>query len=265
MAPTGVNYDPTQFYNYTQIFRDTLEASRTAMKTRLRTGDSVREAKRECLEYHGIAIERALWHGERSSSVRNGKPQHTMRGIEKWIPNDNIKTANTTDGVDMEQMEEYLFEMFKYGSSEKVGFCGNRALLTLNQIVRKNGKMNIQSGIKEFGMNVSRLTSPFGEIVLKSHPLFNQIGGGTTTAQAYYGLESWLVVLDMENIKYVHMKDSDTKYQPDLTPTGMDGMKSGYLTECSLEVHHGKTHYMIKNLAKAKVDDDLALNVTVNP
>jgi len=256
LAPTGIAYDPTQKYNYTQIFRNTLEATRTAIKTRLRTGDAIKEAKRECLEYHGVDMERAFWLGERSSTTANGKPLHTCRGVYNWIDSGNIKTATTdySSGVTMTGLEEYFYNIFKYGSSEKVGFAGNRALLTIQQIIRKNTTWQITSGLKEFGMNVTRITSPFGEIVLKTHPLFNQMTGGTTGTASYYGMESWLFVLDMAELIYVNLKDSDTKYEKDLQSNGMDGMKSGYLTEASLEVHHPKTHYLIKNLVAAAAD-----------
>lgn len=256
LPPTGVAYDPAQKYNYPQIFRDTLEATRTAMKTRLRTGDAVKEAKRECLEYHGIGMERAFWLGERSSTTKNGKPLHTTRGILNWIDSGNIKTA-TTDyaaGVTMIGLEEYLYNIFKYGSSEKLAVMGNRALLTIQQIIRRNSTYNIQFGLKEFGMNVSRLDTPYGSLVMKSHPLFNQATGGTTGTGPYYGMESWMFVLDMAELSYVYLKDSDTKYQPDLQANGMDGMQSGYLTDAGLEVHHPTTHYLIKNLVLAAAD-----------
>ncbi len=256
LAPSGIAYDPTKKYNYTEIFRDTLEATRTAIKTRLRTGDAVKEAKREALEYHGIGMERAFWLNERSSTTKNGKPLHTCRGIVNWIDAANVKTATAdyAGGVTMLGLEEYLYEMFKFGSSEKLAIGGNRALLTIQQIVRKNSAMQIVSGIKEFGMNVSRLISPFGELVFKTHPLFNQATGGITGGTAYYGMESWMFVMDMAEVTYVNLKDSDTKYQPDLQANGMDGMKSGFLTEASIEVHHPKTHYLIKNLAVAAAD-----------
>ena len=137
------------------------------------------------------------------------------------------------------------------GQGNEVQFQTGRSYL---QILRKNANWDFTSGIKEYGMNVSRLVSPFGELVFKTHPLFNQMKGGTTTSTAYYGAESWMFVLDMGEIKYVHLKDSDTKYQPDLQANGMDGLKSGYLTECSIEVHHPKTHYLIKNMHGAAAD-----------
>lgn len=246
-APTGINYDPIKNFNFTQIFRNTLEMSRTATKTRLRTGDQVREAKRECLQYHSVEIERALWFGRRFEGVRNGKPIRTMNGVLRQIPAANVKSAPSGE-VSMEWLEERLYEMFLFGSTEKMVWCGNRALLAIQQAVRRNSHVNIQSGIKEFGMNVTRLTSPFGELVFKTHPLFNILRSGATGGTDYHGVESWAVVLDMENIQYVYLRDSDTKYEQKLQDNGLDGMKSGYLTECSMELHHAKTHHLLKNL-----------------
>lgn len=254
LPPTGVNFDPTNPYNYTQIFRKTLEITRTAAKTRLRTGDAVAEAKRECLELLSIDMERAYWFGKRASTTQNGKPLRTMAGVEAWIDSGNIVTADTSSGVDMTTFEGYMCDMFKYGSSEKFGFCGNKALLTIQQIIRKNSTYQLMQGQKEFGMNVTRLVCPFGTLVLKTHPLFNRMAGGVTASTAYYGRESYLYVLDMKELMYVTFKGDDVKYQPKLEDNGLDGQQSGYIAETSLEMHFGKSHYLLKNLAKAKAD-----------
>lgn len=253
LAPTGVRFDPTERSNYTQTFRDTLEATRRGMKTRLRTGDDVKEAKRECLEIHSMGIERAMIFGVQSTGTKNGQPFTTMDGILKQVATANVVDVNAAygSGLTMTGLEEYMMNIFKYGSSEKMAFCGNRAALTIQQILRKNGTWQFQSGITEYGMNVSRLTSPFGELVLKTHPQFNQITGGTTGNADYYGLDSWLVVLDMDNVRYVTFKDGDTDYQADLTPKGMDGLKSGYITDCSIQLDHPKAHYVMKNVRAA--------------
>lgn len=247
-APTGINYDPTKRYNYTQIFRDTLEATRTATKTRLRTGDAVREAKRECLQYHSIGMERGFIFGNRTETTKNGKPLRTTGGLVQFISDSNFGGSSdyvkTVSGgsLDMDTLESYLEDLFLYGSSEKMGFCGNRALLAINQAARKNSTYNIGVGEKEFGMRVTRLICPYGELVLKTHPLFNLLTGGTTGTDPYYGYNSSVLILDMERMKYRYLTDSDTKYEPKLQSNGMDGMKSGYLTECGLELGHPKTH-----------------------
>jgi hypothetical protein len=161
--------------------------------------------------------------------------------------------ADHSSGVELQHLEEYLYNIFQYGSQEKVAFLGNRAILTINQICRKNSQYQIFANEKEFGMNVTRLSTPFGDLVMKRHPLFNQVTGGTNTT-AYYGMESWMYVLDMANLQYVYLKDSDTKYEPKYESNGVDGMHSGYLSEVSLELHHANTHYLIKNLVAAKAD-----------
>lgn len=250
-APPGVNYDPVKGNNFTQIFRDTLEMSRTAQQTRLRTVEQVKEAKRETLEIHGMGIEKALIFGGKAETTISGNPARAMGGILSFIPAGN-KRANNGAALTMDVFEEDMYNIFKFGSSEKMGYCGNRAALAVNQMVRKNSQYQIHSGQKEFGMNVWRLVSPFGELVMKTHPLFNQLGAGTTTAVEYLSIESWLLVLDMENLQYVYMQD--TKYEQDLQANDIDGMKSGYLTECGIEVHHGKTHYLITGLKAGAAD-----------
>ena len=252
LAPSGVNFDPTKVYNYTQIFRHTFEMTDTASQTRLRTTDQVKEAKRETMELHSTDIERALWDGQRSENTFNGKPQRTLGGIDSFIDSGNIVTAGAS--TDMEQIETWMELAFRFGSSEKVGFCGNYALTVLNQICRKNSTFNLTSGDKEYGMKVNRLICPHGEIVLKTHPLFNQQVGGLTGGTAYYGKNSWLYILDMEQFKYVYMKGRDTKYQKKLEDNSLDGIQSGYLTECSLEVHHPENHFLIKSLKTAAID-----------
>lgn len=256
LAPSPVMFDPIKLYNLTQIFRNTLSATRTAQKTRLRTIPAVKEAKRETLELHSIDMERAFWFGKRWEGVKDGSPIRTTDGIINFIdPNNVVDVASDfAAGLTMSGLEEYIYRMFQYGSSEKMVFCGNRALLTMQQVLRKNAQWTFTSGITEYGMNVSRITSPFGDLVLKTHPLFNQMAGGTNGGTPYYGVESWMFVLDMDNISYVNLADSDTKYEPKLEPNGMDGMMSGYLTEAGLEVHHPPSHFLMKNVIAAAAD-----------
>lgn len=246
-APDAVMFDPTKQRNYTQIFRNTLDMTRTARKTRLRTGDQVKEAKRECLEIHSVDMERAFWFGEKSEQTRNGKPVRTTGGILSWIAAANQRQVNTEyeNGITLDAFDEYMYEIFRYGSSEKMMWLGNRALLTINQMVRKHSDYQIQTGLKEYGINVSRLICPFGELVMKTHPLFNQM----RAANGAPGFESNAVILDMGDIVYRYL--DDTMYEKDLQGNGVDGEKSGYLSEAGIELHHSRHHYLLKGLVKA--------------
>jgi hypothetical protein len=249
-APSGLNFDPTKRRNYTQIFRNTLEITRTASKTRLRTGDAVKEAKRECLELHSSEIEKALWLGQPFETTFNGHPQRQTGGVASFIDSGNIFTP-TSNNLDMETFENYMVEFFRYGSNEKMGWTGNRGMLTIQQMARKNSAYQFMQGQKEFGMNVNRLISPFGTLTLKTHPMFNEVTSGTNTT-AYWALDSWLFVLDMKELSYRYV--DDTKYEKDLQSNGLDSMKSGYLTECGLEMHFPKAHALVKGLGAGIAD-----------
>jgi hypothetical protein len=135
LAPVGIAFDPTEEYNYTQIFRDTHEITGTAAQTNLRTGDEWKEQKRETLEKHSTGMEKAFFFGRRSLGTRNGKPLRTTGGVLQGIPTANKHTYSAA--ITMGDFEEDLYKMFQYGSNEKMGFCGNRALLTLNQLIRR--------------------------------------------------------------------------------------------------------------------------------
>lgn len=256
LPPTSVNFDPLEKFNYTQIFRNSLSMSRTAQNTRLRTGDQIKEAKRECLELHSMDIEWSLFFGERVATTgANGEPMRFFAGLISQIaagaPANIISNAGAA--VTMTIFENWMEQSFRFGSSEKMVYCGNQFVLQCQRIARLNSQYNFMQGQKEFGMEVSRMVSPFGTWVLKTHPLFNQITSGTTGGNPYYALASWGVVLDMANLTYRYLTGGDTQYQPKLQDNGQDGLQSGYLTECGLELHFPETHMVIKAMGAGAV------------
>lgn len=254
LPPTSISHNPVKFYNYTQIFRDTLALTRTAKRTRLRTGDQVKESKRECLEQHSVDIERALWFGKPSEDLTGAEPRRTTGGVLHWIGTAGSDythdyTGSTTSFADLEADMERIF---RYGSSEKMAFCGNMFALVLQRIVRKNSVWQFMGSEKEFGMNVMRLVTPFGSIVFKTHPLFTLLTGGSVGGTPYYGMTSAAVVLDMADLVYRPL--DDTKYEADIQQNGLDGMQSGFLTEMGLELHHPTNHFVWLGLNTAAAD-----------
>ena len=102
------------------------------------------------------------------------------------------------------------------------------------------------------GARVTRLETAFGTLVMKAHPLFTQMAGGLNGATAYRSMDSTAVILDMAYVKYVYLQD--VEYEKDLAQKGLDGMKSGYLAECSMEINFPQNHWIINGLTKAKKD-----------
>lgn len=255
-APVGLAYDPYKRYNKCQIFRRTTAITGTASKTKVRTGDEWREQKRECAEYISIDIEQAMWFSKQSETTLDGQPIRTMDGIMN-----QIDPANTIDcsvayasGVSFDDLQVLMKDVFKYGSSEKLCFCGDLFLLTLQQIIQNtpNCVWKFDSTTKEYGMDVTRLKTPFGTVVFKTCPLFNLSTTDFSGDTPIYGYDSHGFILDMEQIRYVHVDGRDLHFEDRLEEIGEDAKKSGYIAECSIKVAHKENHFHIANLAKAK-------------
>ena len=254
LAPTAVGRTPVKRTNYTQIFRQTIEITGTAEATRTRTEDGYKQAKAEAMRFIADDMEMGFFFGKGSEGTKNGKPFRTTNGVISYIASENDFTADTSTGVDFDWLEETMKTIFLYGSQEKVAFTGYTALQIFQQTIRRSGiaEYSIGETTREYGMNVSRIMTPFGVLVMKAHPLFNTMPGGTTDSVDYYGMDSSMVILDMQHIKYRYMQGRDLKFEKDLQQPGMDGRKDGWLAECGLEVHHPRAHGIIRNFAVAK-------------
>lgn len=247
-APSGIAYDPTDQFNYTQIFRNSLEMTETARRTRLRTGDQVREAKREALQYHNAEIERAAWFGVRAETTLGGRPLRLTEGFFRMMSRRaSTRVVSGIGNLTYALLEGYLMEIFKYGSSEKMMFCGDLFARHLEGAIRKatNISVNIQSGQKEFGMNVTRISSIHGDLVMKVHPLFTRM---TSVVGTYTSTDSWAAIMDMEHVRYRYLTARDTKFDPNQESPGDDQMKGGYLTECGFEFRFPESHYVLKGV-----------------
>jgi len=244
--PDAVLWDPSKIYNRTQIFRNSLSISRTAMRTRLRTGDEYQKQKMEVLKQHSMEMELAFMWSVLSERVgANGKLERTMRGlipfIRQYAPANcvdyrllNIGVTWLTGGENF--IDTYLEQMFRYGSGERFALCGSGALLGINRLVKAVGNMEYTSATKSYGIQVVDWVTAFGTIHLKTHPLFSY---DATT-------RNMVVMFEPKNLTYRFIDDT-TFYPDDLK--GHMGRGSGrldakdeeYLTECSLEMHYPQT------------------------
>jgi hypothetical protein len=248
-TPEAVHIQPVTRTNYTQIFRNSLKLTRTAQNTYLRTGEQVKESKREALENHATDMERAWFWGQASELLSGDQPKRTTDGIVQVI-RDNGDSDNENDfsGADftVTLMEQWLQNVFRYGSTQKVCFCGNTFLMVINQAIRLAGFTQYQLTSQEriYGMNIQRLLCPFGEVFMKPHPLFNAMPGGLNpdAGGAYYSWGETGVFIDMQYLKYRPLRNSDTKYLANRQGNGIDGLTSEYLTEAGLEVGVAKAH-----------------------
>lgn len=244
VMPDNVAYDPTKYTNYTQIFRTPLSITRTAQRTRLRTSDAYKEAKREALELHGVEIEKAFLWGIGTEGVgSNGKPERTTEGLIPFV-----RTYGVSDDFSLNTdysgeawldagetwLDEQLEEMFRYGSDERMAYCGSGVILAINKLVKEYGNFDFTPKTVSYGINVMQWTTPFGVIMLKRHPLFSFEATNRNS----------LIAFEPKNLIYAYIDDTTFYADDEKQNTGrnhIDGREEEFLTECGLEFHHPNT------------------------
>ena len=162
-------------FNYMQIFRNAWDATRTAKHVEFHTGNVVAKNQRDAAGFHAEDIEKSLWFNRKSIGVKNGQPFRTFDGVLAQITT-NVTTQSTN--VKQEDLTNHLQAVFERNirgkPNERIAFCGNTVVNVIGQIASLDGVQNLQPGQTEFGMKVMKWITPFGDISLMTHPLFNE-------------------------------------------------------------------------------------------
>lgn len=235
-APKAASRNPIKYNNFTQIFKDTYEITRTAENTRTRTGDPVKNDKKRKAFDHARGIEMALLWGQKSETTGdNGKPIRTTDGIRKFIGSNTTTILgaawtlnNFADAV------QPIFDFDTEAGDTRIAFCGNAALNHLNKrIMSASGQsalnVNFNGNTKVYGMNFVEYVLPQGRLLLKTHPLMNR--------HSLY--QNAMFVIDFSAMRWRPLKNSDTKFMDDIQTKDEDLRRGQWITEAGLEVRYG--------------------------
>ena len=242
--PDAIALNPVKVYNLTQIFRTPLSMTRTALKTKLRTPEQRAKAKAEALEMHSWEMELAFLWGIRTENIGdNGKPERTTMGVINFIrqyatANCNDYTLNPTyagqtwvTGGEV-WLKSMLEQIFRYGASDKLVFCGSGFLLGIDALAQASGQVNIKPAQKIYGMEIREWLTPFGSIKMKTHPLFSY--DATTRNMG--------IVLEPKELSYRYIDDttfygesSAKQHAEGYGQRRVDGINEEFLTEAGLE------------------------------
>jgi hypothetical protein len=171
--PTAIANVGSPKFNYCQIFRNTWNLTGTAQAIEFYTGSKKAKNRRDASLMHGEDIERALWFGRKTVGVVNSEPFRTMDGLDAQITTNVTPAGSTTDWDDMDAFLRTIFEKnIKGKPNERLAFCGNTALSVVNAIARIEGTIQISVGQTDFGLNVNRWITPYGNVSLITHPMF---------------------------------------------------------------------------------------------
>ena len=240
-SPTAISFDPTTDFNYTQIFKTAVQVTGTLQNTYLRTGDKEQEQLTKALKLHMGDIERAMFFGKKhEANGTTASPTRYTGGLFNEITNvtDGASFGATANTITEKEFDKLLIEdIFAFGSSEKVAFCGARVISNLMEI-GKNRWQPTQID-NAYGVSLTRYTTYAGDLLVYMHPMFRQTG-----------MTEEMVILDMGELKFRYLQGRDTQLIRDIQAPDFDGVKHMYMTECGLEMTQAKVHHRIKGWTK---------------
>ena len=161
LSPDARSRNPIKYSNFCQIFKDSYEVTNTAQKTRARTGKAVDNDKKRKTFDHSRDIEMAMLFGQKFETTgANGKPLRYMGGLREFIP--PATTTIFSSNVTLTQYLNATYKVFDFDSpagDERIVFCGNGYLNTLQHLANNNGDIQFGDVIKMFGMNLREFVS----------------------------------------------------------------------------------------------------------
>lgn len=260
LRPNALNIVPVRITNYTQIFRNTWAVTDSMRATMMIAGDTnVAESKTDCMAFHAVDIEKALFFGQRFLGTRNGMPFRTMDGLINIVGTlayypatyaaVNVSTAGGT--TNYTQLEGFLDIVFNQTTDAKTGnervlFVGGVAKKVLTKIGRLMGTYQVLPQQTTYGMRYQEFEISRGKFSMVEHPLFN--------SNPAYG--KMAVAVDLSTFRLAYLGDRKTMYKAFNTPddsedaadNGIDAQGGTLTTEVTAVVKNPPANAVIYNL-----------------
>lgn len=272
----GIITFPINPTNNTQIFRTAFNISRTALKQGL-TYDSSGPYKTLAWDNglrHMIEMEKAFLFGENSNKLVTDPtsgdqvPETTTGGVMWYLyqweaansvyrggtgaaavtlnSDDNKRIIDTGGSLTKTDYNMYISRLFRKTNDrayEKLCLCGGGFLESINYMFEKDivRQTAIQDKERNWEFIVHSHTTLRGTVHYKVHPLLDQ------DPDWQYGA----MFLDLGNLMYRPLTDSDTKFLKGRQETDRDGRKDEWITEAGLELRFPESCMVMKNVLKA--------------
>ena len=232
----------TEDYNYTQIFRHTLEITRTAMKTAVYGPQEVADDKARKYRQHLMEMESAFIFGQRHKITSGDEETRFTRGIVAAIGTSGDNYYAPGGALTLPNLDTYLAKIFTYGNESRVriGLCNMTFLNYLNKLIASGYGTRELNGSELFGINFTDYRNFAGTLKCTEHRLLTRY---------YNSTEAVLLTIDPDFVRYRPLTDSDTQWRAaNLDSNLLDGYIGEFLTEAGLEVlgteMHGWAHAM---------------------
>lgn len=254
VRPSAVAIIADRYVNNTQIFRNSWAVTKTAAAIPQIAGSGyVSESKQDCAALHAMAIEKALFFGQKYMGTRNGQPFHTMEGIIPRIvsaASGNVVTLGAT--TNWTQLEAALDPTLETVTDPKGGnirtmFVGGTARRVIHNIARLNSTYQITTMETAWGLQIDTIRTPRGVFEMIEHPLFNAYGSASVWAKM-------AVICDLNAFSLAYLrKTSDASYNENgaMVDNGIDAQGGTLTTELTCTIKNPAAFGVLYNFTAA--------------
>lgn len=224
---------PTPVTNYTQIFKDPVDESGTALSSDFITEPHDWDYQKDKKgKEHASRIERSFWFGRPSESgtpaVRTTGGFFHFQGATNAVDAGGSWTEN--------ELWSASPSLFAHGSKRKIAFAGSIPLGVVSQWA--NSKAQLELGDTALGLETTELRSPLGRPFLVHAPLFDDTA-------VYSG---YMAVVDFDSgVKKRYLAGGvggsrDTHFVENIQENDRDGKKGEYRSEVGLQIGEPSRH-----------------------
>lgn len=223
---TTLSTQTVRKYNYLQIFRKSVEITKTLANSELYGGDDRSfQRKKKGIELMQN-LERSFLFGEKAEDTST--PRRTTGGVDEFISTNSTAAGGTLTET---EFEGFLRTVFRYGSNSRYLFSAPIVLSVISMWAQ--GKLNMFSKDKTYGIAISQYISPHGTVNLVKELMLENAGGVSSTS--YYG--GYAFALELEDIVYRYLQNRDVQFETEIQHPGDDFFKDQYICEVGLEFH----------------------------
>lgn len=252
--PSAVNIVAQRYVNYTQIFRNSWAVTKTAAAIpQIAGAGMVSESKQDCAALHAMAIEKALFFGQKFMGTSNGKPLHTSEGIIARVtaaaPGNIVTLGATTNWTQLEAALDPTLQTVTdpKGGNIRTMFVGGTARRVIHNIARLNSTYQITSSETSWGLQIDTIRTPRGTFEMIEHPLFNAYGAASPWAKM-------AVIADLNAFSLAYLrKTSDAAYNASgaLVDNGIDAEGGTLTTELTSTIKNPSAFGILYNFTAA--------------
>lgn len=226
--------EPDVLTNYIQTFNATVELTNAFKANKLRSDAAgpLKARRVQALEKISKDIEMALLIGFKQRVAGTNGYIYTTGGIKDAV--DRLAAAGGTNnalnglsgtGVSLAVFNTWLQGFMTVGSDAKLALCGPQAYAAISNFANSasNG-FRIMNQETVYGMNITVINTPFGELDLAFHPLLKEIPA----------FSDWMFVADLAHIMQKTMEP--LFLEANIQTPGQDSYKEQFRAKLGLKL-----------------------------